>query len=74
MKPDILSGLILFQIVCKCGPSIDDNSQHKWKNSYEYNELLQLAELDYIDFWCIYRGVSRITGATAESRAKIWYQ
>ena len=25
-------------------------------------ELLESAELDYIDFWCIYRGVSRISG------------
>ena len=26
-------------------------------------ELLELTELDYIiDFWCIYRGVSRISG------------
>ena len=25
-------------------------------------ELQELAELDYIDFWCIYRGVSRISG------------
>ena len=25
-------------------------------------ELLESTELDYIDFWCIYRGVSRISG------------
>ena len=25
-------------------------------------ELIESAELDYIDFWCIYRGVSRISG------------
>ena len=25
-------------------------------------ELLELTELDYIDFWCIYRGISRICG------------
>ena len=25
-------------------------------------ELLEWAELDYIDFWCIYRGVSMIFG------------
>ena len=25
-------------------------------------ELLELTELDYIDFKCIYRGVSRISG------------
>ena len=25
-------------------------------------ELLELTELDYIDFWCIYRGESRISG------------
>ena len=25
-------------------------------------ELLELTELDYIDFWCIYRGGSRISG------------
>ena len=25
-------------------------------------ELLESDELDYIDFWCIYRGVSRISG------------
>ena len=24
-------------------------------------ELLELAELDYIDFWCIYRDLSRIS-------------
>ena len=24
-------------------------------------ELLELTELDYIGFWCIYRGVSRIS-------------
>ena len=24
-------------------------------------ELLESTELDYIDFWCIYRGVSRIS-------------
>ena len=24
--------------------------------------LLESTELDYIDFWCIYRGVSRISG------------
>ena len=25
-------------------------------------ELLKLTDLDYIDFWCIYRGGSRISG------------
>ena len=25
-------------------------------------ELLELTELDYIDFWCSYRGGSRISG------------
>ena len=25
-------------------------------------ELLESTELDYIDFWCIYRGVSKISG------------
>ena len=25
-------------------------------------ELLELTDLDYIDFWCIYRGGSRISG------------
>ena len=25
-------------------------------------ELLESTELDYIDFWCIYRGRSRILG------------
>ena len=25
-------------------------------------ELLESTELDYIDFWCIYRGVSLISG------------
>ena len=25
-------------------------------------KLLESTELDYIDFWCIYRGVSRISG------------
>ena len=25
-------------------------------------KLLELTESDYIDFWCIYRGVSRISG------------
>ena len=25
-------------------------------------ELLESPELDYIDFWCIYRGISRISG------------
>ena len=25
-------------------------------------ELLESTEIDYIDFWCIYRGVSRISG------------
>ena len=25
-------------------------------------ELLESTELDYIDFWCIYRGGSRISG------------
>ena len=25
-------------------------------------ELLESTELDYIDLWCIYRGVSRISG------------
>ena len=25
-------------------------------------ELLESAELDYIDFWCVYRGISRISG------------
>ena len=25
-------------------------------------ELLESTELDYIDFWCIYRSVSRISG------------
>ena len=25
-------------------------------------ELLESAELDYIDFWCINRGISRISG------------
>ena len=25
-------------------------------------ELLKSTELDYIDFWCIYRGGSRISG------------
>ena len=25
-------------------------------------ELLESTELDYIDFWCIYRGISRISG------------
>ena len=25
-------------------------------------ELLESAQLDYIDFWCINRGVSRISG------------
>ena len=25
-------------------------------------ELLELTELDYIDFWCIYRGGSRMSG------------
>ena len=25
-------------------------------------ELLESTELDYIDFWCIYRGGSRILG------------
>ena len=25
-------------------------------------ELLESTELDYIDFWCIYRGVFRISG------------
>ena len=24
-------------------------------------ELLELTELDYIGFWCIYKGVSRIS-------------
>ena len=28
-------------------------------------ELLESTELDYIDFWCIYRGVSRISGNDA---------
>ena len=68
MKHDILSGLILFQIVCKCGSSIDDNSQHKWKIvvSIMTLELLESTELDYIDFWCTYRGVSRISGKDAQ--------
>ena len=26
-------------------------------------ELLESAELDHIDFWCNYRGVSRISGS-----------
>ena len=25
-------------------------------------ELLESTELDYIDYWCTYRGVSRISG------------
>ena len=25
-------------------------------------ELLESTELDYIEFWCTYRGVSRISG------------
>ena len=25
-------------------------------------ELLESTDLDYIDFWCIYRGESRISG------------
>ena len=25
-------------------------------------ELLESTELDYIDFWCIYRGGSRVSG------------
>ena len=25
-------------------------------------EIIESAELDYIDFWCIYRGVCRISG------------
>ena len=25
-------------------------------------ELIESTELDYIDFWCIYRGGSRISG------------
>ena len=25
-------------------------------------ELLESTDLDYIDFWCIYRGRSRISG------------
>ena len=25
-------------------------------------ELLESTELDFIDFWCIYRGISRISG------------
>ena len=29
-------------------------------------ELLESAELDYIDFLCIYRGVSRISGTDVD--------
>ena len=39
---------------------VDTNG--KIATSIKTLELLESTELDFIDFWCIYRGVSRISG------------
>ena len=36
-------------------------------------ELLESAEQDYIDFWCIYRGVSRISGKDVHMYKGTWF-
>ena len=38
------------------------NTSGKKDTSKMTFELQELTELDSIDFWCIYRGVSRISG------------
>ena len=36
-------------------------------------ELLELTELDYIDFWCIYRGGFRISGKVVHMYKGAWF-
>ena len=38
------------------------NTSGKIATSIMTLELLESTELDYIDFWCIYRDVSRFSG------------
>ena len=36
-------------------------------------ELLELTESDYIDFWCIYSGGSRISGKGVHMYKGAWF-